>query len=265
MNDKKELKVTFLGTGTSTGVPMITSKSPVRFSENPKDKRLRSSVIFSWEDKGEEINYVIDCGPDFRQQMIKADVDSIKGILFTHEHADHIAGFDEIRPYYYKMGPVPIYSDARVLKSLEKRYEYIFTTENRYPSAPEVKSHVISKDDVFEFHGVKITPIRVMHGDLPILGYRFGNIAYLTDVKWIPEEEKEKLRDLDILITTALRLDSHKTHATLEEALTLVEELKPKQAYFSHISELLGFHAEIEKDLPENVFLAYDTLEVSGT
>lgn len=262
MNDTKQLKVTFLGTATSTGVPMIASKNPVRFSEDQRDKRLRSSVAISWKDEDEEINYIIDCGPDFRQQMIKANIESIKGILFTHEHADHIAGFDEIRPYYYQMGPVPIYSDERVLKSLQKRYEYIFTTENRYPSAPEVKPTIISEDDILEFHGVKIIPIKVMHGDLPILGYRFGNVAYLTDVKYLPEEEKEKLKNLDILITTALRLDAHKTHANLDEALALVKELKPKKAYFSHISELLGFHAEIEKKLPENVFLAYDELEV---
>ncbi|WP_299627113.1 MBL fold metallo-hydrolase [uncultured Tenacibaculum sp.] len=262
MNDKKQLKITFLGTGTSTGVPMIGSKNPVRYSEDERDKRLRSSIVVSWKDEGEEINYIVDCGPDFRQQMIKANIESIKGILFTHEHADHIAGFDEIRPYYYRMGPVPIYSDDRVLKSLQKRYEYIFTTENRYPSAPEVKSTVISEKDRLKFHGVDIIPIKVMHGDLPILGYRFGNIAYLTDVKYLPEEEKEKLKGLDVLVTTALRLDSHKTHATLKEALELVEELQPKRAYFSHISELLGFHAEIEKDLPEHVFLAYDGLEV---
>lgn len=264
MNNKKKLKVTFLGTGTSTGVPMIASKNPVRFSEDEKDKRLRASIVFSWEDNNEEINYIIDCGPDFRQQMIKANIESIKGILFTHEHADHIAGFDEIRPYYYQMGPVPIYSDSRVLKSLEKRYEYIFTTENRYPSAPEVKPTIISEKDQFQFHGIEVKPIKVMHGDLPILGYRFGNIAYLTDVKTIPDEEKEKLKDLDILITTALRLEPHKTHATLNEALELVEELNPKKAYFSHISELLGFHADIEKDLPENVFLAYDGLEITS-
>ncbi|WP_442266925.1 MBL fold metallo-hydrolase [Tenacibaculum sp. ZS6-P6] len=264
MNNKKQLKVTFLGTGTSTGVPMIASKSPVRFSKDERDKRLRASIVFTWEYNKEEICYIIDCGPDFRQQMIKANIESINGIFFTHEHADHIAGFDEIRPYYYQMGPVPIYSDSRVLKSLKRRYEYIFTTENRYPSAPEVKPTIISENDVLEFYGVEVKPIKVMHGDLPILGYRFGKIAYLTDVKSIPEEEKDKLKGLDILITTALRLDPHKTHATLNEALELVEELKPKKAYFSHVSELLGFHADIEKGLPENVFLAYDGLEITN-
>lgn len=260
MNDKKQLKITFLGTGTSTGVPMIASKNPVRYSEDIRDKRLRSSIMVSWEGN----NLLVDCGPDFRQQMIRANVESIIGILFSHEHADHIAGFDEIRPYYYRMGPVPIYADARVMNSLERRYEYIFTTENRYPSAPAVDATVISEKDQLEFDGVKVTPIKVMHGDLPILGYRFNDTAYLTDVKTIPEEEKEKLKGLEVLITTALRKDNHKTHATLEEALELVEELKPKRAYFSHISELLGFHADIEKDLPENVFLSYDELVIDS-
>jgi len=258
MNKKKPLKITFLGTGTSTGVPMLTSTSPVRFSEDIKDKRLRSSIMISWDD----YNYIIDCGPDFRQQMLRANVTSINGVLFSHEHADHIAGLDDIRPYYYRMGNVPLYSEQRVLKALQKRYDYIFATENRYPSAPAVAATVISETDVLEFGGIKVTPIRVMHGELPILGYRFGDIAYLTDVKYISAAEKEKLKDLDVLITTALRKESHKTHANLEEAIALVEELQPKKAYFSHISELLGFHAEIEKTLPGNMFLAYDELVV---
>lgn len=258
MNKKIQLKITFLGTGTSTGVPMITSTHPVSKSNDKRDKRLRSSIMVSWED----VNYVVDCGPDFRQQMIQANVAAINGILFTHEHADHIAGFDDIRPFYYRMGAVPIYSDARVLNSLQRRYEYIFATENRYPSAPAVQASVISEKDVLEFKGVKVTPIKIMHGDLPILGYRFNDVAYLTDVKTIPEEEKEKLKDLDVLITTALRKDSHTTHCNLEEALELIEELKPKKAYLTHISELLGFHAEVEKELPEHVFLSYDGLVV---
>jgi len=258
MDKKKHIKITFLGTGTSTGVPMITSKSPVRFSEDRRDKRLRSSILISWD----TYNYVIDCGPDFRQQMLRANVEAISGVFFTHEHADHIAGLDDIRPYYYRMGDVPIFSDDRVLKSLKRRYEYIFALENRYPSAPALAPTVISHLDTFNFGGVEILPIKILHGDLPILGYRFGSVAYLTDVKTIPEEEKEKLRGLDVLIITALRKEEHHTHLSLDEALKVVEELKPKRAYFSHISELLGFHADVEKELPENVFLAYDELVV---
>nr|WP_299032888.1 MBL fold metallo-hydrolase [uncultured Tenacibaculum sp.] len=258
MKEKKQLKITFLGTGTSTGVPMIASKHPVALSRNSKDKRLRSSILVSWD----EFNYVIDCGPDFRQQMIREEVASINGILFTHEHADHIAGLDEIRPYCFQMGPVPIYLLERVLNVLKKRYDYVFATENRYPSAPSVAPTVISHKKSFELDGVKVTPIEVMHGNLPILGYRFNNVAYITDIKTISEEEKEKLNDLDVLIVTGLRREPHKTHFNLEESLSFIEEIKPKKAYLTHISELLGLHDEVEKELPENVFLAYDGLQV---
>ncbi|WP_299007730.1 MBL fold metallo-hydrolase [uncultured Tenacibaculum sp.] len=258
MKEKKQLKITFLGTGTSTGVPMIASKHPVALSRNPRDKRLRSSILVSWD----EFNYVIDCGPDFRQQMIREEVASINGILFTHEHADHIAGLDEIRPYCFQMGAVPIYLLERVLNVLKKRYDYVFATENRYPSAPSVAPTVISHKKSFELDGVKVTPIEVMHGNLPILGYRFNNVAYITDIKTISEEEKEKLNDLDVLIVTGLRREPHKTHFNLEESLSFIEEIKPKKAYLTHISELLGLHDEVEKELPENVFLAYDGLKV---
>mgnify|MGYP005992839115 CR=1 FL=1 len=253
-----KIKVTFLGTGTSTGVPMIASTHPVANSNDPKDKRLRSSILISWGNA----NFVIDCGPDFRQQMIRENVTSINGILFTHEHADHIAGLDEIRPYGFQMGEVPIYLSKRVLKTLETRFAYVFAKENRYPSAPKVKSNVISHDESFYLEGVEIIPIEVMHGKLPILGFRFGNIAYLTDIKTISESEKKKLKNLEILIVTGLRKEPHATHFNLEEALNFVEEIKPQKTYLTHISELLGFHEEVSKELPENIFLAYDGLKI---
>jgi phosphoribosyl 1,2-cyclic phosphate phosphodiesterase len=258
MEKKQQIKITFLGTGTSTGVPMITSKHPVALSKNLKDKRLRSSIVVSWDD----INYVIDCGPDFRQQMIRENVESINGILFTHEHADHIAGLDEIRPYCFQMGAVPIYTSERVLEVLKKRYDYIFKTENRYPSAPKVATNIISHHNDFSLDGVKVTPVEVMHGRLPILGYRFNDIAYITDIKTISEEEKKKLSNLDTLIVTGLRKEVHLTHFNLDEALAFIAELNPKKAYLTHISELLGLHDEVEKELPENVFLAYDGLKI---
>ncbi|OCK42804.1 MBL fold metallo-hydrolase [Tenacibaculum soleae] len=258
MEEKKQIKVTFLGTGTSTGVPMITSKHPVALSKDTRDKRLRSSVVISWDN----YNYVIDCGPDFRQQMIREEIASINGILFTHEHADHIAGLDEIRPYCFQMGAVPIYTSKRVLKVLEKRYDYIFATENRYPSAPKVAPNIISHQQSFYFNHVNVIPIEVMHGQLPILGYRFNDVAYLTDIKTITEEEKKKLYNLDTLIVTGLRREPHATHFNLEESLAFIKELKPKKAYLTHISELLGLHEEVEKELPENVFLAYDGLKI---
>ena len=256
MSKVKQLKITFLGTGTSTGIPMIASTHPVAFSKDPKDKRLRSSLMISWGDS----TYIIDSGPDFRQQMIRERVQSINGILFTHEHSDHIAGFEDIRPFSFRTGEVPIYVSNRVLTALKKRYDYIFATENRYPSAAKVLPIVISKDKSFNLEGVNVTPIEAMHGDLPILGFRFNNVAYLTDIKTINVEEKCKLANLDVLIVTGLRKELHATHFNIEEALDFIGDLNPKKAYLTHISELLGFHEEVEKELPKNVFLAYDGL-----
>ncbi len=255
-----EITLTFLGTGTSTGVPVIGSKHPVRLSKNPKDKRLRSSVKISWDN----YTYIIDCGSDFRQQMLQENIEHIDGILITHEHADHIAGFDDIRGFYFNQGKIPIYLQKRVLKSLKKRYDYIFETENRYPSAPEVDVNLISHEKSFYLNNFEVIPIEVMHGNLQILGFRFGKIAYLTDIKSISDEEKQKLNDLDILIVTGLRKQPHPTHFNIDEALNFINEIKPKKAYLTHISEMLGFHDEVQKELPENVFLAYDGLTISS-
>lgn len=251
------MKLTFLGTGTSQGIPMIANNEPVSLSKDPKDKRLRSSVMIEWEDA----RYIIDCGPDFRQQMLRENVQWISGVLFTHEHADHTAGIDDLRPFTYQMGEVPIYVSERVRDNLIKRFEYIFATENRYAGAPKMDVNLVS-DKPFELKGMSITPIEVIHGKLPILAYRFGNLAYITDLKTISEEEKKKLENLDVLVVNALRIQEHPTHLNLEEALAFVKEVNPKRAYFTHISHRLGFHAEIEKDLPENVFLSYDGLQV---
>ncbi len=253
------MKITFLGTGTSTGVPMLANNHPVCLSKDSKDKRLRSSVLISWDN----VNYVIDCGPDFRQQMLRENVQSINGILFTHEHSDHVAGFDDIRPYSFQMGEVPIYATKRVIENLKKRFDYVFATENRYRSAPSVQVNLIDNDTFF-LDKVKVTPINVLHGELPIKGYRFNNIAYLTDVKTMIASEKEKLQNLDVLIVNALKVGEHPTHFSLEEALSFVEEIQPKKTYFTHISHRLGFHKEVQKQLPKNVFLAFDGLQVQA-
>lgn len=251
------MKLTFLGTGTSQGIPMIANNDPVCLSDDSRDKRLRSSVMISWDD----VTYIVDCGPDFRQQMLRENVQSINGVLFTHEHSDHTAGIDDLRPFCYQMGEVPIYAKKRIVDNLKIRFAYIFETENRYAGAPKLEEHIIDKAP-FELHGVKVTPIEVIHGKLPITAYRFNDVAYITDLKTVSEEEKKKLENLDVLIVNALRIDEHPTHLNLEEALAFVNELQPKRAYFTHISHKLGFHAEVEKLLPENVFLSYDGLSI---
>lgn len=251
------LKVTFLGTGTSQGIPVINSDDPVCLSKDKRDKRLRVSVLVEWDAN----TYVIDCGPDFRYQMLRADVRKINGILFTHEHADHVAGLDDIRPYVFQIGALPIYALKRVLDDLHKRFSYIFDEKDKYPGAPSVLKNEIGNLP-FQLGNLKVTPIKIKHGKLSILGYRFKDFAYLTDVKSIDLEEKGKLKNLEVLVINALRIEPHHSHLNLEEALEVIAELKPKRAYISHISYKLGFHVEVEKKLPKNVFLAYDELEV---
>ena len=255
--DKKLLKITFLGTGTSQGIPMIASTDPVCLSKDLKDKRLRSSVLISWDD----FSYVIDCGPDFRQQMLRENVQQIDGVLFTHEHADHTAGLDDLRPFCYKIGEMPVYLNQRTLNSLEQRFQYIFSKENRYPGAPSVLPSVIGEIPFF-INDLEVMPIKIMHGDLPVTAYRIQDFAYLTDVKSINDIEKEKLRNLDVLVVNALRIDAHPTHFNLQEALDFVDEIKPKKTYFTHISHKLGFHKEVSKKLPKSVYLAFDGLKI---
>ncbi|MBT6082541.1 MAG: MBL fold metallo-hydrolase [Polaribacter sp.] len=255
---KKQLSITFLGTGTSQGIPMIASNHPVCLSKNLKDKRLRSSILVSWDD----VSYTVDCGLDFRQQMLRENVQSLDGVFFTHEHADHIGGLDDLRPFCYKIGEMPIYLNQRTLESLEKRFEYIFSLENKYPGAPSVLPNVVHKNS-FVVNGLAVTPIEVFHGNLPITAYRFGDVAYLTDVKSVSEEEKQKLQNLDVLIVNALRIEKHPTHFNLEEALEFVADVRPKKAFFTHISHRLGFHDEVSKSLPDNVSIAYDGLKIT--
>lgn len=253
------MKVTFLGTGTSQGIPIIGSDHPVCLSKNPKDKRLRVSVLIEWD----SYTYVIDCGPDFRQQMLANNVKRIDGILFTHEHADHTMGLDDIRPFFFRQGDIPIYAHQRVIASLKKRFDYIFASENRYPGAPAVTENVINPNTSINLNGLEVIPISVLHNRLQVFGFRFNKFAYLTDVKSITEEEKTKLQNLEVLVVNALRIQPHHSHFNLEEALAFINELKPKKAYLTHISHLLGFHEEVEKELPKHVHLAFDNLKIS--
>tara|TARA_B100000941_G_scaffold273241_1_gene233352 strand:+ start:1465 stop:2235 length:771 start_codon:yes stop_codon:yes gene_type:complete len=254
------IKIIFLGTGTSQGIPVIGSNHPVCKSNNPKDKRLRVSLLI----KINNFNYVIDCGPDFRQQMLVNQIERIDALFFTHEHADHTAGFDDIRPFFFRQGKIPIYAQKRVLSSLKKRFDYIISNKNKYPGAPSVLIKEILFNSSFTINREKIECIKVMHDKLPIMGFRIRNFAYLTDVKTIELNELKKLNNLDVLIINALRIEAHHSHLNLEEAIELVAKIKPKKAYLTHISHLLGFHNEVEKKLPNGIKLAYDNLEIES-
>lgn len=253
------MNIYFLGTGTSQGIPVIGSKHPVCLSNDLKDKRLRVSV-WVYDD---ENSFVIDCGPDFRQQMLTSGCSKIDAILFTHEHADHTAGMDDIRPFNFNQGDIPIYAHKRVIENLQKRFDYIFETENRYPGAPSVKTIEVVNDKPFIVGNKTIIPIDAMHGNLQVFGYRIGDFAYLTDVKSIEASEIKKLQNLKVLVVNALRDESHHSHFSLQDALDFVTLVQPEKTYLTHISHVLGFHEEVQKRLPENVFLAYDNLKLS--
>ena len=251
-------KVYFLGTGTSQGIPVIGSNHPVCLSNDKRDKRLRVSVwIYS-----DEFSFVIDCGPDFRQQMLNSNCPKIDALLFTHEHADHTAGLDDIRPFYFKQGDIAVYGHKRVLDNLAKRFDYIFSNENKYPGAPSVLQHVVEENHPFLIDKVEVNPINASHGNLQVFGYQIQGFVYLTDVKTIKATEIEKIKNCKVLVINCLRETPHNTHFNLEEALEFISLVQPERAYLTHISHLFGFHSEIEKRLPENVFVAYDNLEI---
>ncbi|MFK5972477.1 MAG: MBL fold metallo-hydrolase [Flavobacteriaceae bacterium] len=250
------MKITFLGTGTSQGIPIIGNNHPVCHSSDPKDKRLRVSVMLSWG----SYNYVIDCGPDFRQQMLTHKVKKLDGILFTHEHSDHVAGLDDIRPFFFRQGDIPVYAHERVISSLQKRFDYIFASENRYPGAPAIAVNQIQNNQDFTIGDKKVIPIEADHNRLQVFGFRIDNFTYLTDVKSMNEQEMEKIKGSEILVVNALRIEPHHSHFNLEEALLFIEKVKPKTTYLTHISHLLGFHEAVEKELPKDVHLAYDNL-----
>ena len=249
------MRVTFLGTGTSQGVPMIACPCEVCHSADTRDKRLRTSVLIEVEGK----NFVIDTGPDFREQMLKANVLRLDAVLFTHEHRDHIAGLDDIRSYnHVQQKPMDIYAEDRVIRAIKQEFAYIFA-KDKYPGIPEVNLHQI-ENHPFEIEGIPILPIRVMHLQLPLLGYRIGDFTYITDANYILDEEKEKIKGSKYLVVNGLRREKHVSHYTLSEALELIQELKPKHAFITHISHQMGFHKDVQAELPPNVTLAYDGL-----
>ncbi|MGB3606569.1 MAG: MBL fold metallo-hydrolase [Psychroserpens sp.] len=251
------MKVTFLGTGTSQGIPIIGSDHPVCLSNNHKDKRLRVSVLVEWDDYA----YVVDCGPDFRQQMLRANCKKIDGIVFTHEHADHTAGLDDIRPFYFRQGDVPFYAHERVMDQLNIRFNYIFTSKDKYPGVPSVIQNII-KNEPFFLGNMNVIPINGYHYKLQVFGFRFGEFAYLTDMKTIADEEIDKLKGVKVLVVNALREAEHISHFNLEQALDFINKVKPEKAYLTHISHHLGFHDVVQENLPKNVYLAYDNLKI---
>jgi phosphoribosyl 1,2-cyclic phosphate phosphodiesterase len=252
------LKVTFLGTGTSQGVPVIACNCPVCSSLDFRDKRLRSSVFIETE----SVNLVIDTGPDFRQQMLREHIEKVDAILFTHAHRDHTAGLDDVRAYNFLHEiDMPVYGSVEVTHQLKNDFAYIFA-DKTYPGLPRIELKTINHQK-FSIGRSTIIPLPVMHMKLPVMGFRIEHFSYITDANFIPDETLEKLKGTDVLVLNALQKEKHISHFNLNEAIAMVEKIKPTRAYFTHISHKLGLHRDIEKELPSNVFLAYDGLNVS--
>jgi phosphoribosyl 1,2-cyclic phosphate phosphodiesterase len=256
-DSRLKIEATFLGTGTSQGVPVVACDCDVCRSTDPRDNRLRSSLLV----KVNGLNLVIDAGPDFRLQMLREKVDALRAILLTHEHVDHIFGLDDIRSYnWVQRNPMAIYAEKRVQEAIKRIFSYVFA-DFKYPGIPKMHLETID-NNTFAIDGIEIIPIRCYHHKLPVYGYRIGDLTYITDTNSIPDPEIEKIMGSRILIINALRKEKHISHFNLEGALEVIQTVKPEQAYLTHISHSFGFHAEIEKELPANVRMAYDGLKL---
>ncbi|MBX2969595.1 MAG: MBL fold metallo-hydrolase [Cyclobacteriaceae bacterium] len=252
------MKITFLGTGTSQGVPVIGCGCAVCSSLDFRDKRLRTSVHLAVDN----LSLLIDTGPDFRQQVLRENINQLDGILFTHAHRDHTAGLDDVRAFnFMQRMSMPVYGTAITLQQLKNDFAYIFGPKD-YPGLPQVDLHEIDTEP-FRFQSITVTPLLVYHFKMPVLGFRMHNFSYITDCNHIPEETLQKLQGTETLVLNALQREQHISHFNLEEAIRMVEIIKPRQAYFTHISHKLGLHAEVQKELPSHIHLAYDGLRLS--
>ncbi|MFM8242098.1 MAG: MBL fold metallo-hydrolase [Crocinitomicaceae bacterium] len=256
--EKQAMKITFLGTGTSQGVPVIACSCKVCLSSDVKDKRFRSSVLIEINNK----SLVIDTGPDFRSQMLANNVQQLDAVLFTHEHKDHVAGLDDIRPFNFKQhAPIAVFASERVEQAIKREYHYIFA-EKKYPGIPQISLNRIDLNPFNVWKDLKIIPIEVKHYLMPVLGFRINNFTYITDAKTIDSKEIDKIKGTEVLVINALRIEAHPAHFNLDEALLFIDLIKPKKAFLTHISHLFGTHNDIEKMLPENVFVSYDGLQI---
>ena len=247
----------FLGTGTSQGVPVIGCNCAVCHSQDKRDKRLRTAFFLDVNG----VHFVIDAGCDFRQQMLTNNITSLDAILITHEHKDHMAGLDDIRPFnFMKHEPLPIFAEQRVVEAIKREYSYVFK-EHPYPGAPMMNVQEIT-EEAFSYKGITIQPLRVNHMTLPIFGYRIGQFAYITDASFIPETTMKLLKGIDILVINALRFREHYSHFNVSQAIEVIQKIKPRQAYLTHCSHDIGFYEKTSKTLPPDIFLAYDNLQI---
>jgi phosphoribosyl 1,2-cyclic phosphate phosphodiesterase len=252
------MKITFLGTGTSQGVPIIACDCDICASLDPKDKRLRSSILVS----NNNLNLVVDSGPDFREQMLRAKIKSLDALLFTHAHRDHMSGLDDIRGFNFRMKKaIEVYCEKAVEIAIRREFFYAFD-EPKYPGVPEMNIHTIGLNQ-FELLGMPIIPIRVFHHKMPVLGFRFGDFVYITDANRIEASELEKIKGCKVLVLNALRKEPHISHFTLNEAIEIAQIIKPEQTFFTHISHQLGTQQELENELPQGMHLAYDGMELN--